>query len=317
MRLALALVIAAAFTASPALAKLPVKAMKTTVKQKKYEIDVAYPQTGNKTVDAAIAGWVKDEVAQFKDDAAGNDGEGAYGAYTLDIAFDVARNDDEVFAVVFTESIFEGGAHPNTNFRTMNFLMPDGWQVYLPEVFTQAGLKKISQLAIAALNKQLTGPDSMSDKDWIARGAGPSWDNFGDFTLLPNALDIQYAPYNVAAYAAGPQETKIPLAPLKPFLRPNWRAPQASFDCTKAAAPIEKTLCSNANLARLDRTIADVYALRLGDADNAAAKKPVRDAQRAWLASRKTACPQDGNGAVRCLTAFYEARLKVLNTPPQ
>ncbi|HEY4124349.1 MAG TPA: DUF3298 and DUF4163 domain-containing protein, partial [Rhizomicrobium sp.] len=225
MRLALALVIAAAFAASPALAKLPVKPMKIAIKHKQYEIDVAYPQTGNKPVDAAIADWAKKEVADFKNDVAGNSNDdSSIGPNTLDISFDVARNDDKVFAIVFTESTFEGGAHPNTNFRTMNFLMPDGWQVYLPEIFTQAGLKKISQLAIADLDKQLMGPDSMSDKDWIARGAGPDWDNFGDFVLLPNALDIQYAPYNVAAYAAGPQETKLPLIPLKPYLRADWRA---------------------------------------------------------------------------------------------
>jgi uncharacterized protein YecT (DUF1311 family) len=316
MRLALALMIAAAFAASPALAKLPVKPVKIAIKHKQYEIDIAYPQTGNKSVDAAIADWAKKETSDFKSDAAGNDGDSSIGGYTLDIEYDVARNDDEIFAVVFTESTFEGGAHPNTNFRTMNFLMPDGWQVYLPEVFTDAGLKKISQLAIADLNKQLTSPDEMSDKDWIARGAGPDWDNFGDFTLLPDALDIQYAPYNVAAYAAGPQETKIPMAPLKPFLRTNWRAPAASFDCTKAAAAIEKTICSDAALARLDRSVAEAYTQQIGNADNDTAKKPVREAQRTWLAKRKTACPQSGAGAVGCLTAFYDARLKVLNAPP-
>jgi uncharacterized protein YecT (DUF1311 family) len=156
----------------------------------------------------------------------------------------------------------------------------------------------------------------MSDKDWIARGAGPDWDNFGDFTLLPGTLDIQYAPYNVAAYAAGPQETKIPLATLKPYLRADWHAPAASFDCAKAAAPIEKTICSDANLARQDRAVAAAYRQKLGNADNDAAKKPVRDAQRAWLASRVARCDmKTGAAGVACLTSLYEARLKTLTAP--
>jgi uncharacterized protein YecT (DUF1311 family) len=317
MRLALTLVIAAAFAASPALAKLPLKPVKIAVKHKEYEIDVTYPQTGNKAVDAAITSWAKGEVAAFKGDAASYDAGSAVGPDTLYIGFEVARNDDKVFSVVFTESIFEGGAHPNTFFRTMNFLMPDGWQVYLQEIFTSAGLKKISQLAVADLDRQLAGPDSMSDKDWIARGAGPGWDNFSDFVLLPDTLDIQYPPYAVAAYAAGPQETKIPLAPLKPFMRADWRAPAASFDCAKAAAPVEKTICSDVNLARRDRDVAEAYHQLVGNTDNEAAKTPVRDAQRAWLASRTARCgSKPGKDGVACLTSLYEARLKALTTPP-
>ena len=316
MRLALALVIAAAF-AAPAFAKLPVKAVKIAEKHKKYEIDVDYPKTGNKTIDAAMAEWVKGEVSQFRDEAAGNDGEGPFSTYTLGIGYDIARNDDKVFAVVFTESTYEGGAHPNTVFRTMNFLMPDGWPVYMPEIFTPDAVKAISRLATADLKKQLK-PDEGFDADMIKNGAGPSWDNFADFTILPNALDIHYAPYAVAPYVAGPQETKIPLSALKGFFRSDWRAPQASFDCAKASAWVEKMICSDVNLARLDRTVADVYAARLGDADSDAARLPVRGDQREFLAARIKKCGgETGKGAVACLTALYDARLKVLNTPPQ
>ncbi|MGN6147620.1 MAG: DUF4163 domain-containing protein, partial [Rhizomicrobium sp.] len=188
MRLALAPIIApviavalAAAFATPAFAKLPVKTVKIAEKHKEYEVDVAYPKTGNETIDEDIASWAKLQIVAFKDDAAGNDGDSASGPYQLGIDFQVARNDDKMFAVVFTYSTYEGGAHPNTVFQTMNFLMPDGWQVYLQEIFTEAGLKKISKLATADLDKQLIGPDGMGDKDWIARGAGPVWDNFGAF----------------------------------------------------------------------------------------------------------------------------------------
>jgi uncharacterized protein YecT (DUF1311 family) len=315
MRLALAPIIAvalAAACATPVFARLPVKTVTIAEKHKQYEIDVDYPKTGNKTIDEDIASWATLQVAAFRDDAAGNEGDSASGPYQLGIGFQVARNDDKMFAVVFTYTTYEGGAHPNTVFRTMNFLMPDGWHVYLQEIFTEAGLKKISKLAIADLDKQLAGPDSMGDKDWIARGAGPAWDNFDAFVLLPDALDIQYAPYNVAPYAAGPQETKIPLAPLKPFMRANWRAPSPSFDCAKAATAIEKAICSDANLARQDRDVAEAYRQKTSGSDEAA-KKPIRDAQRAWLDSRAARCgAKTGAAAVACLTALYDARLTAL-----
>jgi uncharacterized protein YecT (DUF1311 family) len=234
----------------------------------------------------------------------------------LGIGFDVARNDDKVFAVVFTESTYEGGAHPNTVFRTMNFLMPDGWQVYMQEIFTPDAVKAISRLAAADLKKQLK-PDEGFDTDMIKSGTGPDWDNFADFTILPHALDIQYAPYAVAPYVFGPQETKIPLSALKAFLRPDWRAPQASFDCAKARAWVEKAVCSDANLARFDRTVADMYVTRLGEAHSDAARLLLRSDQRAFLAARTRTCGgKTGAAAVTCLTALYDARLGVLNTPP-
>src|SRR5690242_872847 len=103
MRLALAIAFAAAL-ATPAFAKLPVKTVKIAEKHKQYEVDVAYPRTGNKIIDEDIAGWAKLQVAAFKDDAAGNDGDSASGPYQLGIDFQVARNDDKMFAVLFTYS---------------------------------------------------------------------------------------------------------------------------------------------------------------------------------------------------------------------
>ena len=85
MRLALAVVTAALFAAAPALAALPVKTAKIAEKHKEYEISVAYPRTGNKAIDAETASWAKKEIADFRGEAAGNDGDGSgLDADTLD-----------------------------------------------------------------------------------------------------------------------------------------------------------------------------------------------------------------------------------------
>jgi uncharacterized protein YecT (DUF1311 family) len=318
MRLALAPIVAVALAAAfatPAFARLPVKTVKIAEKHKQYEIDIDYPKTGNEAIDDETASWVESVIADFRSEATSIDDQGTMGPYRLLITFDVPRNDDRVFAVVFSEGLDEGGAHPNTFFNTMNFLMPDGWEVFLPEIFTPDGVKAISKIAIADLKKQL-GPDENFNMDMIASGAGPAWENFADFTILPDALDIQYEPYAVAPYVMGAQETKIPLAALKAYLRPNWRAPQASFDCAKATAPIEKTICSDANLARQDRYVAEAYRQKTGGTDEAV-KKPIRDAQRAWLASRAARCGTRASAAVvACLTSLYDARLTALTTRP-
>ena len=297
--------------AAPALAA-GVKVEKATIEKKTgaYEISVEYPRTGNAPVDADIAAWAKAQADDFVNLSVG-DRQADENPYALDITYEVPRNDADWLAVVFTIYTDTGGAHPNTDFAAMNYVMPDGWRIYLPEIFGgRKALEKISALAIADLTKRLTGPDGMSDADTIHTGAGPAWDNFQDFVLEPKVLHIDFPPYQVAAYAAGPQETDIPLSALKPFMRKDFRAPAASFDCAAAATPTEKAICSDVVLARLDRAVAEAYARKLSYEFDAANKEKIKQAQRAWLTTRDSAC---ADADVPCLTGVYKARLAELN----
>jgi len=281
-----------------------------TLKNKQVDIAIEYPQTGNAKIDAAIRRYAD---ASFKWFAASKpEDDGNTNAYMLQTTYSVERNDGKVLAILFTEYTDMGGAHPNSDYHTLDFLLPDGAQVFLPEIVDgQRGLKRISDLAAAGLLKSIgTGSDALSDKDTIAMGTGPQADNFKDFVLLPDKLHVFFPPYQVAAYAAGPQEITIPFAKLKDVMRPDWRAPAASFDCTKAATVIEHAICADAALARLDRQTAEAYQVAIKNAYEPAAQEKVRQEQRAWLARRNAACNGSAPGA--CLTKFYTDRLAVL-----
>lgn len=79
-----------------------------------------------------------------------------------------------------------------------------------------------------------------------------------------------------------------------------------SFDCARATAAVEKLICGDAALAKLDRTLAASYTRALGnftDTDKAAE----RTAQRAWIASRN-GCAKDSD-AKACVQASYQRRL--------
>ncbi len=295
-----------------AAAPLPVEDVTVMRSTDQYDIEVHYPKTGVATIDDAISTWatglVDDFVKQAEEDFAsfGNDTDRPALTYSLDLAYDVPRNDDAVFVVDFDESIFTGGAHPNHDVETFNFLMPDGWQVFLPEIFDRLAIERISRLAVADLVRQFDGPDSMSDDDWLKTGAGPDWDNFKDFLLLPDTLAIRFPPYQVAAYAAGDQEVEIPLSELEGLTRTNWRTPVPSFDCAKAGTPPEKAVCSDVTLARLDREVDGAYRLKLLFAD-AADRNAVRNEQRAWIETRNSC-----GSSLLCLTESYATRLKAL-----
>lgn len=305
--------IAALALGAASAAGLPVPKKTLAFQSKAFDISVSYPQTGNKALDAVLADYARKQVADFKTfepDLAAGDHQ-----YTLDVTYDVERNDGRMFAILFTEFADTGGVHPNTDFAAFNFVLPSGEQVFLPEIVDGArGMKRVSDLAIAQLIKTIgTGPDSMSSKDDITSGAAPDALSLKDSLWLPKELHIHFPPYQVAAYAAGPQEVSIPLADLKGYIRSDWRAPQPSFDCKKAATPVEHALCADLALSRLDRDVADIYRQKQRYAD-ANAKAALQQDQRAWLATRGKACT--GGNLVPCLTKLYRDRLAVLKKAP-
>lgn len=78
----------------------------------------------------------------------------------------------------------------------------------------------------------------------------------------------------------------------------------ASFDCHKAASPIEKRICADPDLDALD---SQVEAAFQGALDRSRRPDSVREGQRVWLKTR------DGCGDARCMKAAYQARVKALS----
>lgn len=284
-----------------------------TLKNKQVEITIGYPVTGNKAIDATIQGYVHHAVEDFKGfSTAEQPGDGAY---TLETDYSVERNDGKMFAVLFSSELDTHGAHPSHGEDTFNFTLPDGAQVFLPEIVDGSrGLAAVSRLATADLIKTIgSGAEPASDPDTIKMGTTPIADNFKVFVLLPGKLHLFFPEYQVASYAAGPQEAYIPLAALKDVMRADWKAPAASFDCKKAATTIEHAICADAALARLDRQVAETYQVGLKNAYEPTAQETLRQSQRDWIAKRNKTC---GGGEVgSCLTKFYRDRLAVLNKP--
>lgn len=77
----------------------------------------------------------------------------------------------------------------------------------------------------------------------------------------------------------------------------------SSFDCAKAAVPIERQVCSHAGLSLLDEELAAMFAMRVHDGGAVA---QLRATQRAWVRSRNT-CK-----SVQCLRQSYERRIAEL-----
>lgn len=101
-------------------------------------------------------------------------------------------------------------------------------------------------------------------------------------------------------------------------------AEATSFDCSQATRPLEKMICADTDLSRLDDDMSSRYR------DALAKLSPVgqailRQGQRDWLSFMRTHCearigePADsfGGDALRCLREEYKTRIKLLDGAAQ
>jgi uncharacterized protein YecT (DUF1311 family) len=116
----------------------------------------------------------------------------------------------------------------------------------------------------------------------------------------------------LVAGAAFAQTPTPPGQPAKPPAGP-------SYDCSKAKSGREKVVCANADLATLDRTLAEVYAKEKARRD-AAGQADLQREQVRWLATMPNTCGvPDAAGPERwaepqrkCLADLYRARTTAL-----
>ena len=79
----------------------------------------------------------------------------------------------------------------------------------------------------------------------------------------------------------------------------------ASFDCAKATTKIEKLICTDTVLSRLDEELAAAYKTALQDEKQA---ESIRQAQKEWMKERNS-CTD-----VPCIKQAYDTRLQALAT---
>lgn len=118
---------------------------------------------------------------------------------------------DDVRSVVFTNSFYTGGAHPNSGYTTFTFDVANDTQIMLEDLFVDGNIPwdTISTFVQGDLNSRLT---DMTDSATIELGTGTNPDNYKSWALTSDSLIFFFDPYQVAAYAAGPQQSAIPLS---------------------------------------------------------------------------------------------------------
>ncbi len=126
---------------------------------------------------------------------------------------------DDIRSIVFTNSFYTGGAHPNSGFNTFTFDVTADKQILLEDLFVKGDIPwdTISTFVQDDLTTHL---GDLSDAQMIELGTGTNPDNYKSWALTPDSLIFFFDPYQVAAYVAGPQQSAIPLSTFAGQLNP-------------------------------------------------------------------------------------------------
>jgi len=207
--------------------------IKENNKKLRYEIAVEYPQLSgpsNASFDKfnqAVKNLVNSRVSEFKKGMVDPEREvppdGSMGS-DLGIGYTIALARDDLVSIQFTLSSYESGAaHPNSSSEVLNFDLKNGKALKLGDLFNPGAryLAAISTYCIKDLKRQSKerGADAMLEDEQIQNGAAANPKNYKSWTVTKRSLGITFDSYQVAPYAAGPQQVSIPYSALKEVIK--------------------------------------------------------------------------------------------------
>jgi hypothetical protein len=219
-----------AFTAAVRVAP---KVIKEANKEKRYTVDAEYPQIEG---DARFEGFnrearslVTKDVAAFKTGESSTEGDAGSELpaetqqSSLNMGYEIRFATDDLISVEFTEATYEAGAaHGNSATEVLNYDVRNNKKLALADLFNPKTnyLSVISTYCISNLrDRSKREADSMIDEDMMKTGAAPQASNYQACAITKKGLWVTFDPYQVAAYAAGPQHVLVPYSALKDILK--------------------------------------------------------------------------------------------------
>jgi hypothetical protein len=214
------------------------RVIKEANKEKHYTVEAEYPEIEG---DARFDGFnrearnlVTKNVAAFKTGESSDEGDAGSSAPadTLDIqqsslnmGYEIRLATDDLISIEFTEATYEAGAaHGNSVTTVLNYDVKNGRKLALADLFNPKSnyLSVISTYCITNLRERAKkDQDAMIDEDMMKSGASPRADNYQACAITKKGLWVTFDPYQVAAYAAGPQHVLVPYSALKDIIKPD------------------------------------------------------------------------------------------------
>ena len=130
------------------------------------------------------------------------------------VTYDVMNASKGLISIRFNYFCYiAGSAHPNSYQFTKTYDLYTKSFLTLDDLFIPGSeyLQKLSEYSITYLEENGT-------LDWPETGANPVPENYENWNILEDGILITFNPYQVASYAAGPQQALVPYSELAAFI---------------------------------------------------------------------------------------------------
>lgn len=175
-----------------------------------YSIDMEYPVLCQPVATRTVRDYVTSMLGEFKAEFPEHDLSEYPRKHEMMSEFAVWGAGQKRFASVKLQvMVYTGGAHPNHWPVTWVFDMKNGRVVKLRDIFADehVALEAIVPMVREVLTQSL---GEMAMPSMMESGIAPQDGNYDDFILNQEGIAFFFAPYQVAAYAAGQQVVTIP-----------------------------------------------------------------------------------------------------------
>lgn len=178
-----------------------------------YILESAWPAIRNTAVNQSIEYFVTSTLDEFRRSAIEYAPQGDIKS-SISIAWDYAYVTDRLASFRFSLVSYTGGAHGNQVVIGKNYALPDGKELALSDLFIPGTpyLERISSIVREELRERLK-------EGFFEDGAAARPENYQSFTLAADRITFHFSPYDVAAYASGPQEVEISFDQIRDMLR--------------------------------------------------------------------------------------------------
>ena len=212
-------------------ARIVTREMKDADRRMSFEINIEYPQLEGlsaagaagfneaaRSLAAKEAADFRKGIADYRADYKGKPPESP-GSY-FDLRYYVDYADDQLVSIGFNEQTAYGwAAHPNYSTVVLNYDLKAGRVLRLADLFRPGSpyLKTISDYCL----KELKGDSDLEGTtDLIDAGAKAVLENYRNWLVKRQGLEITFDPYQVGPYVAGSQYVTIPYKALAKIINP-------------------------------------------------------------------------------------------------
>lgn len=142
--------------------------------------------------------------------------------WIVDKKIEITSKVGSLITILFSESSYKGGAHPNSFTFYKIFDLNNGQQVSVFDIIDSAQIDKLNDIRLQTLKDQKNSV--MPEGIWVNYMFKEAFDSNGTFNTNTNmwvskdTIEFYYNSYDIAAYAFGPTILKIPVSDVKPLL---------------------------------------------------------------------------------------------------